>query len=312
MLRSDFVQQHAVDCNFQTSDSWVILSPIEQSIKTKIEAVGIPLKDWDIQINYGIKTGYNEAFIISTEKREEILNKCATEDERFRTAELIRPILRGRDIKRYDYVWAGLWLIATFPSKTYDIDAYPAVKQYLLSIGKERLEQTGETHVIRGVNVSSRKKTNNEWYETQDSISYWEDFSKPKIVWAELARTGNAFTIDVNHLMIGNTGYILTVENNELDTLFYLLAFLNSKYMLYSLNQISTRLDETGWRWLRQFVEILRVPKTTKERELIRLTKSMLKQRNERIQEQINLLIYDIFGFSEKEREYIDAQLLRY
>jgi hypothetical protein len=53
----------------------VILTPIEQRIKTKIEAVGTPLKDWDIQINYGIKTGYNEAFIISGEKRKELIEQ---------------------------------------------------------------------------------------------------------------------------------------------------------------------------------------------------------------------------------------------
>lgn len=79
---SDFVQQQNSVCNFSSSDSWVILSPIEQSIKRKIEAIGTPLKDWDIQINYGIKTGFNDAFIISTEKREEILANCQTEDER--------------------------------------------------------------------------------------------------------------------------------------------------------------------------------------------------------------------------------------
>lgn len=72
-------------------DSWVILSPVEQSIKRKIETAGTPLKDWDIQINYGIKTGYNDAFIISTEKRDEIPAGCQTEDERARTAALIRP-----------------------------------------------------------------------------------------------------------------------------------------------------------------------------------------------------------------------------
>lgn len=88
---SDFVRQNAVATDFATSDSWGILSPIEQSIKRKIEAVGTPLKDWDIQINYGIKTGYNEAFIITTEKRDEILSNCADEDERKRTDELIRP-----------------------------------------------------------------------------------------------------------------------------------------------------------------------------------------------------------------------------
>ena len=98
-------------CNFTTKDIWVILSPIEQSIKQKIEAVGIPLKDWDISINYGIKTGFNDAFIISGEKRDEILANCKTDEERHKTAELIRPILRGRDIKRYSYNWANLWLI---------------------------------------------------------------------------------------------------------------------------------------------------------------------------------------------------------
>ena len=89
------MRQQDIICDFSTSDSWVVLSPIEQSIKKKIEAVGTPLKDWDIQINYGIKTGCNEAFIISTEKRKEILDNCQTEDERKRTAELIRPNKRS-------------------------------------------------------------------------------------------------------------------------------------------------------------------------------------------------------------------------
>lgn len=151
------------------------LSPIEQSIKCKIEAVGTPLKDWDIQIYRGVLTGCNEAFIISTEKRDEILANCQTEDERTRTAELIRPILRGRDIKRYGYEWAELWLIATFPSCHYNIDEYPAVKQYLLSFGIERLEQTGKTHIVNDKKVKARKKTNNKWFETHDSISYWDE-----------------------------------------------------------------------------------------------------------------------------------------
>ena len=88
---SDFVQQNKLITGFDTSSSWVILTPIEQSIKSKIEAIGIPLKDWDIQINYGIKTCFNDAFIISTEKRDEILANCVDEEERARTAELIRP-----------------------------------------------------------------------------------------------------------------------------------------------------------------------------------------------------------------------------
>ena len=185
------MQQQDCICDFSSSDSWVILSPIEQSIKHKIEAVGTPLKDWDINIYRGVLTGYNDAFIISTEKRDEILSNCQSEEERIKTAELIRPILRGRDIKRYGYEWANLYLIATFPSRHYNIEEYPAVKRYLLSFGKERLEQTGKTYTINGEKIKARKKTNNKWFETQDSISYWEDFFKPKLFYADITQQLN-------------------------------------------------------------------------------------------------------------------------
>ena len=306
------MQQEGVVCDFVSSDSWVILSPIEQSIKQKIEAVGTPLKDWDIQINYGIKTGFNDAFIINTEKRDEILANCQTEDERNRTAELIRPILRGRDIKRYEYEWADLWIIATFPSRHYDIESYPAVKNYLLSIGIERLEQTGETHIVNGKKIKARKKTSNEWFETQDSISYWEDFSKPKIVWAELARTGNAFALDFGNNMVGNTGYILTVPSNNQDELLYLLAFLNSRSMLYSLNQITTRFDENGWRWLRQFVEQLRVPPLINKNEILSIVATVTKDNKQEVSEILNNVIADIYNFTDEEKAYINQTLSNY
>ena len=172
-MKSLYVHQHATRTAFSSSESWVILSPIEESIRRKIEAVGTPLKEWDISIYRGVLTGYNEAFIISTAKRDEILANCQTEEERQRTEALIRPILRGKDIKRYGYDWAGLWLIATFPTHQYDIEQYPAVKQHLLSFGMERLEQTGRSYVINGEVVKARKKTSGKWFETQDSIAYW-------------------------------------------------------------------------------------------------------------------------------------------
>ena len=209
---SVFVQQSGSECEFSNSDSWVILSPIEQSIKRKIEAVGTPLKDWDIQINYGIKTGYNDAFIINTEKRDEILSNCQSEDERTRTAELIRPILRGRDIKRYGYNWDGLYLIATFPSRHYDIEKYPAVKNYLLGFGIERLEQTGKSHIVNGEKIKARKKTNNKWFETQDSISYWEDFSKPKIIYPNMTKY-MPFVYDEANFLTNQKCFIITGQN---------------------------------------------------------------------------------------------------
>ncbi len=84
-----------------------------------------------------------------------------------------RPILRGRDIKRYSFEFANLYIIATFPSKQYNIEDYPAIKNHFLSYGIKRMEQTGNKYVVNGELISARKKTNNKWFETQDSINYW-------------------------------------------------------------------------------------------------------------------------------------------
>ena len=332
-------QQHSIN-DFSSSDSWVILSEIEMSIKRKIEAVGTPLKDWDIQIYRGVLTGYNEAFIISTEKRDEILANCQSEEERAKTAELIRPILRGRDIKRYGYDWANLWLIATFPARQYDIEQFPAVKHHLLTFAKDqlleagydwvvdnyladyckqKLSQTGKFIEIQGKRITlgnsqekARKKTSNKWFETQDSISYWDDFNQPKIVWAELARTGNAFVLDFSKHLVGNTGYILTVSTNNLDVLKWLLGFLNSRILLYCLNQITSRFDDNGWRWLRQFVENLRIPKFHTHKRFLDLINITNRNNESSNSELVNSLVADEFGLSEEEREYINQLLKGY
>mgnify|MGYP004700532457 CR=1 FL=1 len=235
------MQQTGTECEFSNSDSWVILSPIEQSIKRKIESVGTPLKDWDINIYRGVLTGYNEAFIISTEKRDEILANCQSDDERKRTEELIRPILRGRDIKRYGYNWAGQWLIATFPSRHYDIEKYPAVKNYLLSFGIERLEQTGKEHNVNGEKIKARKKTNNKWFETQDSISYWEDFSKPKVMWKIIGCNIN-FSFDDTNKICNNAVDIMTGKRSQL---LQFVGLMNSKLFDWYL-KLTTEAEVQG------------------------------------------------------------------
>ena len=243
-----YVKQHAQYTQFKNVNSWVILSDIEQRIKAKIEAIGTPLKDWDINIYRGILTGYNEAFIIDKAKKEEILANCKTEEERQRTAEIIRPILRGRDIKRYGYEFADLYIITTFPSLKIDIESYPAVKQHLLSFGYDRLKQTGDK--------GARKKTNNKWFETQDSISYWEDFYKQKILYQELTQ-GSCFFLDKEaQFFVSNTGYLITGKNLE-----YLILFLNSKIIEFIFKKFySVSLGNAGIRWLAQCIENLPIP----------------------------------------------------
>ena len=127
-------------------------------------------------------------------------------------------------------------------------------------------------------------------------------------MWAELARTGNAFCLDFTKKIVSNSGYILIIDDSD-DNLLYLVAFLNSACMLYSLNQISTRLDTTGWRWLRQFVELLRIPPFVEKDRIIDLMKSMTAINKNDVSVEINSLIARIYGFTTKEEEYIYKQL---
>ena len=297
-----FVQQNCSISNFNTSDSWVILSQIEQSIRRKIEAVGKPLKDWDIQIYRGVLTGYNEAFIVSTEKREEILANCLDEDERKRTAAIIRPILRGRDIQRYNYEWADKWLISTFPARHYDIDNFPAIKDFLLSFDIRRLEQTGKEYIISGEKVKARKKTNNKWFETQDSISYWEDFNKPMIVWLELSDEPK-FTLAKNVVPL-NTVFFFTG-----DQIVHLLGLLNSKLITwYFKNCIGTTSGVGTNRWLKYTIE--QIPMIPYNEKIELLTNKLISPSCEDatthiIESDLLSEICDSYGLSEEEKKYI-------
>ena len=293
------MQQQNSICDFFHSNSWVILSSIEQSIKCKIEKVGTPLKDWNIQINYGIKTGFNEAFIISTEKREEILANCQTEDERQKTAELIRPILRGRDIKRYAYEWAELWLIATFPSQHYNIDEYPAVKQYLLSFGIERLEQTGKTHIVNGEKVKARKRTSNKWFETQDSISYWEDFSKPKIIWKRIGSILR-FSYDCKGCLGLDSTCFATGQHIE-----YLCCVLNSLMGHYLLKD-SPKTGTGDLLVSVQAIEPACIPYNQQyDERLSSLLTAQITNSSNVIEKEINDIVFTIYCLSPIEREYV-------
>ena len=283
------MQTHSQMALFGT-DAWSILSEIELSIKNKIEAVGTPLKDWNVDIFRGVLTGYNDAFIISSEKRDEILAKCSDESERQRTAAIIRPILRGRDIKRYGYSWAGLWLINTHNGlkgerERVHIEDYPSIKKHLdnywFSIEK-RADKGDTPYNLR-------------------NCAYLDEFSKPKIIWAELSRTGNSFAYSDDGAMVLNTCYILSF-NDEVQhekELKNLLGFLNSKVALFYLDIISSKLDETGWRWLKQFVELIPVPAHLAFEE-----EGPLSNKDSA---SINAQLYRQLGFSPDEIEYLES-----
>ena len=295
-------QQHSIN-SFSSSDSWVILSEIEQSIKRKIEAVGTPLKDWDIQIYRGVLTGYNEAFIISTEKRDEILANCQSEDERAKTAELIRPILRGRDIKRYGYEWANLWLVYIpwhFPLHLDDsiqgasIKAeqeferlYPAVYQHLLFY-KDQLSKRNKAET--GIRY--------EWYALQRwGAKYWEDFSKPKVVWKRVGSILRFSYDEVGHLALDSTCF---ATGNHIP---FLVCVLNSKMGHYLLQNA----PKTGTGDLLisvQAIEPLQIPlpASSEEDSLV----SLLSDTTEINDQKIDNIIFNMYGLNNCEIDFIN------
>ena len=292
---SVYIEQNSCHTTFSSDESWVILSSEENHIRNKINEHGVPLKEWGVKIYRGILTGFNDAFIISTEKKNELIAADP------KSAELIRPILRGKDVKRYEYNFADQWIIATFPSCKYDIDQYSAIKQHLLSFGIERLEQTGATHIIDGVPVKSRKKTNNKWFETQDSISYWNEFFKQKIVYREISDNMNACMVE-SGIMLNNKCYIITGEH-----LIYILSFLNStlfkKIILPEVNTVGGK----GEAFLSR-ISLVRPSKEVEEKihelyyKRIETTSTLDVEKIDRC---VDETFCSLYGLSEEERQYI-------
>ena len=287
---SVFVRQNGNICPFNTADSWVILSDIERSIKEKIERIGTPLKDWDIQINYGIKTGFNEAFIIDGAKRKELIEQDPKSDE------IIRPILRGRDIKRYGYDFADLWLINTHNGikekgiKPINIKDYPAIKKHLDGYWKEI-----EKRADQGITPYNLR-----------NCAYMDDFSKQKIMYPNMTKF-LPFYLDDKGFMQNDKSFMITGKNVA-----FLTAFLNSSIFKYCFIDNFPEL-QGGTRELRKiFIEkipVLKVSeKTNKEFEklVIKLQDSIAnKKPTTELEMKIDEMIFDLYALTKEERKTI-------
>jgi hypothetical protein len=301
---SVYIKQNSVTVPFATSDSWTILSPIEQSIKRKIEAVGTPLRDWNVKINRGILTGCNEAFIISGEKREEILRNCKNDTERNRTAELIRPILRGRDIKRYGYEFADQYLIAVHNGyrndngdeiAPIDINDYPAIKAHL-----DEYWDIVSVRTDKGVTPYNLR-----------NCAYMDDFSKQKIVWAETMRIHRdnianfpRFSFCSEPIFTDKTCFIAISQKHPL----YILGFLNSEIGRYLLKRTVPILDDGGYLLQKVFIETVLLPNTDKAAitSIENLVKTSLKAETTEVRKGIDTLLYRSLAFSNDEISFIE------
>ena len=194
-------------------ESWTIRSPAELALKRKIEDVGKPLKGWDINIYFGIKAGCSEAFVIDETKRDELVEQDP------KSAEIIKPLLRGRDIKRYHVQWAGLYMLAT----GYDLDIpnkYPAIYNHLETIG-EQIE-SGRIKA-RGKGVFNRDDQGENWWNLR-TCTYYSEFEKEKVVYPNMTKF-LPFVYDLDGFYTNQKTFIITGGNY----LKYLTGYFNSR-----------------------------------------------------------------------------------
>ncbi|EPH5438014.1 class I SAM-dependent DNA methyltransferase [Campylobacter coli] len=294
--------------NSLSKESFTFSDENTSALKAKIERIGTPLKDWHgLNINYGIKTGFNEAFIITTEKKDEILANCKDEDEKERTSKLIRKMLRGRDIKRYSYEWAGLWVINTHNGyknqngekvEAINIEHYPSLKKHF-----DEFYPQLEKRADKGLTPYNLR-----------NCAYLDEFEKEKIVYAEMTKEA-CFMLDNSNFFINQTCYMLISPYNK-----YLIGILNSNIIFYYMQQISSNLGEGAFRWIKQYIEKLPIPKINSKNqkladELINLVDEILKAKEQdknantqELENKINSLVYKLYNLTDDEIKIIEGK----
>ena len=273
---------------------WSILSHAEQCIMLKMQAKGTPLKDWAVSINYGIKTGYNKAFIIAHFAKEALIAADP------KSAEIIKPVLRGRDIQRYQAQWARLYLIDTHNGygdiPAVNIDDYPAIK----------------AHLDRFYSQLEKRQDKGKTRYNLRNCAYYEEFAKEKLIWMDLTEKGR-FAFDDRSIFCMDTTFWMTGESIK-----YLCAVLNSTLATWFIQNTALTSGMGVTRWKRFTVERIPVPKITaaEQRPFVRLVERILAEKSadaaadtEPLEWEIDRLVYDLYGLTEEEDTTIERSL---
>ena len=289
---SVYIEQNSCHTTFSSDESWVILSSEENHIRNKINEHGVPLKEWGVKIYRGILTGFNDAFIISTEKKNELIAADP------KSAELIRPILRGKDVKRYSYAFADLWLITThngIKSKNIPpihVEDYPAIHKHLDDYYPQLIKRAdkGDTP-----------------YNLRNCV-YMNEFFKQKIIWGNLALSAQFAWAEEGYFI--NAPSSMIVPGNK-----YLLAVLNSKLADWYIRQLGVTRNGGYFEYKPMFIEQLPVPMIDEDAQVpyIRLVDKILEEKRalndtQFLESEINRLVYALYHLSEEEILYIEAQ----
>lgn len=292
---TDYVNRNKLVSDFSGTEAWVIRSEANKGILQKVMACSKPLGEWGMQINFGIKTGRNDVFIISSEQRQHILDACSNDEERQRTDALIRPVLKGRDLRRYAINFDDRWLIHTHNGiseqniAAIDISDYPAVKCYL------------DEHFDR---IKDRGDKGHTPYNLRNCV-YWPEFEKPKIIWGDIADIPKFALDEDRHFYSENTTYWMTGEH-----LVYLLVYLNSPLSAYLFSKLGNTTGAGTIRWQKYKVEQQLVPTVSPEDEerITTLYHQYVGTHDKGCLEEAYRIIYNNVGLTADEVEVVNQE----
>ena len=279
---------------------WSILSHTEHSVLNKMRAKGTPLKDWDVRINYGIKTGYNKAFVIDGEVRDALIAKDPN------SSELIKPIFRGRDLERYMAQWADVWLI--YVHCQIGENEYPAIRQHLLPHREALSKRRGGANPTTG-------EVPYEWWQLQ--VDYYNsgayrEFAKEKLVWMDLTDRGR-FAYDDKSMFCMDTTFVMTGQSVK-----YLCAVLNSTLATWFMQNTALTSGMGVARWKRFTVERIPVPNISDDEQhpFVRLVDLILEAKSAdpsadtgELEREIDRLVYELYGLTEEEDTAVERVL---
>ena len=204
-----YFRENSVILNDLGASPWVVLSRQRQRIKELVEEQGMPLEGWDIKINYGIKTGFNDAFYITTEQRDAMIAEDPTCEE------IIVPLLRGRYVGRYGTNWDGTWMINTHNGVR---------SQSIPRIDAKKYSSIWEHLSINEKKLSKRQDKGDHWSNLRN-CAYIDEFTKPKIIYPNMTKYLPFYFDHSAHYFGNQKCFIVT---GLIETLPYLTAFLNS------------------------------------------------------------------------------------
>jgi len=268
-----------------TKAGWQLEPPGKRQLLERVISTGTPLRKYlGARVSRGITTGLNEAFVIDSQTRARLIAEDA------RSAEIIKPFMRGNDVKRWKAQPEDLWLI--FTRRPFPIGQYSAIGKYLSSFQVQLMPKPESWDDGRDGKWKGRKAGSYEWFEIQDNIAYWQEFERPKIVSTKVS-IEPTFSLDNEAYYLGNTAYFIPAGDDRL----YLLALLNSSVSAYYARWRFVGKQNSYYEVQPEALEAFPIPSATAQHKTVLgiAANCVLATNDPQYEQLINGLVFELF-----------------